>query len=96
MSLEIGEPLAVGKVVSRVARRLDSGLCRAVRFPDRTADSSRKWSVPLNDWERATVMHGGRPEARPGRSAAYDAMFDLAMEADGSEVALEDLTAHGT
>ena len=91
---EIGEPLAVGKVVSRVARRLDVGFAVQFVSPIERQFVEEMVRAP-EDWERATASVGGDPKPDPVE-ARYDAMFDLAMEADASEVALEDLTAYGT
>jgi len=90
---EIGEPLAVGKVVSRVARRLDVGFAVQFVSPIERQYVEQMVRAP-EEWERATANSGGEPRPDPVE-AQYDAMFDLAAEAE-SEVALEDLTAYGT
>lgn len=90
---EIGEPLAVGKVVSRVARRLDVGFAVQFVSPIERQYVEQMVRAP-EEWERATANSGGEPMPDPVE-AQYDAMFDLAAEAE-SEVALEDLTAYGT
>jgi hypothetical protein len=91
---EIGEPLAVGKVVARVARRLDVGF--AVQFVTPVDRQQVEEMVRAPDeWERATALVSSEP-SDPAVEAGYDAMFDLPPEADGAEVVFEDLTAYGT
>lgn len=81
---DVGEPLALGKIVARVVRKLDVGF--AVQFvASIDKDQVEQLIRAPEEWERVTAMANGlsgpTPEvetiAQEFSEANYDAMFDL-------------------
>ena len=99
----IGEPLALGKVIARVVRKLDVGF--AVQFVaalDR--DQVEEMVRAPDEWDRATAIMNGQPMPEPQieplaaelAEADFDAMFDVSANEEPSEIVLEDVAEYGT
>lgn len=98
---DVGEPLALGKIVARVVRKLDVGF--AVQFvASIDKDQVEQLIRAPEEWERVTAMANGlsgpTPEvetiAQEFSEANYDAMFDLPANEVADEIV--ELSEFGT
>ena len=99
----IGEPLALGKIVARVVRKLDVGF--AVQFVAAVDREQVEEMVRAPDeWERATAIISGRdvpePESVPFAANAseigFDSMFDVPANEEQTDLIVEALPEYGT